>query len=401
MRHVGNQGAFSPDHHRMKQTHDLGSTHHWLGTQPQNVALRRAAPRPSRRCLLGATVVAVVAVVTAACSSNNSNTGTGTGSSAPAPAGSSGGAATIAGGAATTGYPVTLQNCGRTIKVKAAPKRVVSLWQSPTEMLLALGLRDRIVAVQKNYAPYPASVATAAAGLKTVGSGMGFPSKEVLLSERPDFVTGQELVGFAFDTAQGYASVKQIEQTGATVYGANLCNAKDAQSTKTWSVDTAAKTLRDFGRIFDVRARAAKLVAKLDAEKQKVVDAVQGKPVVKTAYFNGGTGPVIVLAGGIYDSLISTAGGKNVFPSTAIYVSKEAFAASEADVILVGTFPGQNFAAAKAFLEKNFSNVPAVKNGRMYQVPTEQTDSSISVMVGLTKIANAIHPGLHLAVPSS
>ena len=313
------------------------------------------------------------------------------------------GASTSAAPASTSqsGYPVSLQNCGRTITVKSAPKRVVSLWQSPTEMLLALGLRDRIVAVQKNHSPYPASVADAAKGLKTIGSAMGWPSKEVLLSERPDFVTGQELEGFAFDTSKGYASVKQIEQTGATVYGANICNPAEAVSTKTWNVDTTAKTLGEFGRLFDVTGRADALIAKLDAEKQQVVTAVKGKPVVKTAYFNGGTGPVIVLAGGIYDSLISTAGGKNAFPSNSIYVSKEAFAASDADVILVGTFEGQDFASQKAFLEKNFPNLPAVKNGRISEVPTADSDSSISVMVGLTKIANAIHPGLDLPVPTS
>lgn len=342
--------------------------------------------RPTVRRLISVSAAAAVVLLGAtACS--------GAGSSAPT--------SSAANSAASSGYPVSLENCGRTITVKSEPRRVISLWQSNTEMLLALGLRDRIVGVQRAYAPYPASVAAEAKGLKSLGSAMGWPSKEVLLSERPDFVTAQELVGFAFDTSKGYASVQQIEQTGATVYGANLCDAKDATSTKTWNVDTAAKTLREYGRIFDVTPKADAVIARLEAQKQKVVDAVKGKPAVKTAYFNGGTGPVIVLAGGIYDSLISTAGGRNVFPSNSIYVSKEAFAASDADVILVGTFPGQDFATQKAFLEKNFPNLPAVKAGRISEVPTQETDSSISVMVGLTKIANAIHPGLDLPVPTS
>lgn len=340
--------------------------------------------RPSSRRLIIGSAAALALLTLTACS--------GTTSAAPS---------TSPSATATTGYPVTLENCGRSITVAEEPKRVVSLWQSTTEALLALGLRDRIVAVQANYSPYPASVKAQAKGLKTIGSSMGWPSKEVLLSEKPDFVTGQVLDGFAFDTSKGYASAKQIEQTGATVYGANLCTSTDSQSTKIWNVDTTAKTLRDFGRIFDVSAKADKVIAKLDAEKKTVVDAVKGKQAVKTAYFNGGTGPVIVLAGGIYDSLINTAGGKNVFPSDSVYVSKEAFAASDADVILVGTFEGQDFTTQKAFLEKNFPDLPAVKAGRISEVPTQETDSSISVMVGLTKIANAIHPGLDLAVPTS
>lgn len=110
---------------------------------------------------------------------------------------------------------------------------------------------------------------------------------------------------------------------------------------------------------------------------------------------------MIVLAGGIYDSLISTAGGENAFPSTAVYVSKEEFAASDADVILVGTFDGQDFASQKAFLEENVPDLPAVKNGRISEVPTAETDSSIAIMVGLTTTANALHPDLNLPVPSA
>ena len=301
----------------------------------------------------------------------------------------------------STTYPVTLENCGRQITIDAPPERAVSLWQSNTEALLALGLGDRIVAVQENYAPYPESVASQATGLKDVGSQMGFPSKEVLLSEKPDFVTGQVLDGFAFDASQGYASVEQLERTGAAVYGANLCGSTDSQSTETWNIESVEKTLRDYGTIFDVADRADEVVAELEADRSAVVSAVEGEPTVKTAYFNGGTGPVIVLAGGIYDDLITTAGGENVFPSGSVYVSKEEFAASDADVVLVGTFPGQDFASQKAFLEENFPDLPAVQAGRITEVPTQETDSSISVMVGLTKIANAIHSDLDLTVPSS
>ena len=44
---------------------------------------------------------------------------------------------------AAPGYPVSVENCGRTVTFDSAPERVVSLWQAPTEMMLALGLGDR------------------------------------------------------------------------------------------------------------------------------------------------------------------------------------------------------------------------------------------------------------------
>ncbi len=126
-----------------------------------------------------------------------------------------------------------------------------------------------------------------------------------------------------------------------------------------------------------------------------------GKPRVRTAYFNGGTGPVIVLAGGIYDSLIQTAGGTDAFPSTAVYVSKEEFAASNADVISSGPTTGRTSQHRRRSCRGTSRMSLPYATGGISEVPTAQTDSSISVMVGLTKIANALHPGLNLAVPTS
>jgi hypothetical protein len=41
------------------------------------------------------------------------------------------------------------------------------------------------------------------------------PSKEVLLSEKPDLVISEGIEGFMYDTAQGYPSVAEIEASGA------------------------------------------------------------------------------------------------------------------------------------------------------------------------------------------
>ncbi|WP_141501093.1 ABC transporter substrate-binding protein [Paenibacillus luteus] len=295
-------------------------------------------------------------------------------------------------------YPVSVENCGRTLTFDSAPEHVVSLWQAPTEMMLALGLDDRIKAVAGNYAAFPDSIAEAAGGLTVIGTSMSWPSKEVLLSQAPDLVVGQSLEGFAFDTSQGYASMEQIEEGGAKVYGSNMCSSADAL---TMTLETPYSSLRDFGAIFGVSDRAEKFIAQMAAEKQTVVDAVKGKPTQRVAFYNGGDGPLIVLAGGIYDDAIATAGGTNVFPSDSVYVSKEDFAASDADVILVGTFEGQEFATLSDYIKKNFPDLPAVKDGRLVEIPVADTDASISVMRGLTEIANGLHPDLNLAVPAS
>lgn len=298
--------------------------------------------------------------------------------------------------ASTAGYPVTIDNCGRETTYDGAPDRVVSLWQSATEMMLALGLGDRIIATAGDYASYPKPIADEASTLNSIGTSMGWPSKEVVFSQDPDLVVGQSLEGFAFDPSYGYATADEIAETGIDLYGANMCVPEDSLS---MTIDTSSKSLADLGKIFGVEDKAEALIAKLAEQKQAVIDAVIGLDTPRVVYYQGGEGPIHVLAGGIYDSAIETAGGANVFPTEAD-VSREDFAASDAEVILVATFDGQEFASRKAYLEATFPDLSAVKDGRVHELPVANTDASISVMRGLTEIANAIH-GLDLEVPAS
>lgn len=295
---------------------------------------------------------------------------------------------------------MTIENCGRPLTFNAAPEHVISLWQAPTEMMLALGLGDRVVARAGDYAAYPTSLAEEVKKIPSIGSGPGWPSREVLLSEGADLVIGQSLEGYAFDTSQGYASVEQIEDSGAQVYGASLCDAESGDAVA-MTLDTPLETLRDLGAIFGVSDRSEKLIAELERNRQAVVYAVNGLDTIDVAFYNGGEGPLIVLAGGLYDDLIQTAGGRNVFPADSVFVSKESFAAANVDVILVGTFEGQDFNTARTYLEQTFPDLPAVQAGNLVEVPVNDTDASVTVMRGLTEIANALHPQLNLAVPQS
>lgn len=200
-----------------------------------------------------------------------------------------------------------------------------------------------------------------------------------------------------FDTSSGYASVEQIEQGGSQVYGANAC---DLAQVREMTIDTPAKTLRDLGKISDRSQQAGTIITGMQIQKKVVTDAVAGLDPVEVAFHQGGTGPLHVLAEGIYDSEITTAGGRNVFPAEAD-VSREELSAIDADVILVGTYQGQDFASAKKFLTETFPDIPAVRKGRLVELPVADTDASLGVMEGLTRIAAGLHPQAGLSVPTS
>lgn len=295
-------------------------------------------------------------------------------------------------------FPVTVSNCGRSLTFDEPPERVVSLWQAPTEMLLALGVQDRLAAVGGSYAPLPEELTEAAEGVPAIGDSMNWPSREVLLTQAPDLVVSQLLEGFAFDTSLGYASVEEIEEGGAQVYSANSC---DVAGNRDMTLETVSDSLRDLAAIFGRTDRAEELVGELEAQQKEVTEAVAGLPKVRVAYYNRGEGPMTVLTGGIYSDAITAAGGESVFPADALQVSAEEFAASGAEVILVGTYPGQDFQAQREFLTATFPELPAVQDGRIAEVPVVETDASVRVMDGLTRIAAALHPEAGLAAPGS
>ncbi|RYE87449.1 MAG: putative F420-0 ABC transporter substrate-binding protein, partial [Hyphomicrobiales bacterium] len=88
--------------------------------------------------------------------------------------------------AAAASYPLTIKNCGMAVTVDKAPERVVAIKSTATEMLLSLGLANRIVGVGFQDGPLPDDLAAAGAGLKVLADKL--PSQEVVLETEPDFI---------------------------------------------------------------------------------------------------------------------------------------------------------------------------------------------------------------------
>jgi len=288
-------------------------------------------------------------------------------------------------------FPVTIENCGRELTFDAPPQRVVSLWQPPTEMLLALGVADHFVALAGSYAPYPDAFTDAVTAIPEIGTAMMWPSREVLLSQQPDFVISEGLDSFGYDAAQGYATVEEIEATGAKVYASAACSYANPEATPR-NIDRVLNDIRTLGTIFGVSERAEELITRMEAQRQAVTDAVQGHDPVRVAFYNGGQGPLFVLNSSMWADLLDTAGGESVFDPIAFQVSVEEFAAADPEVILMGTYPGQSAEDLSAFLQTTFPTVSAVQNERLYPVETIYVENSIRIMYGLETVARALHP---------
>ena len=287
-------------------------------------------------------------------------------------------------------FPVTVTNCGRKLTFDAPPERVIGLWQTSNELLLALGVGDRMAAFAGFYTDSLPEFQETLNKIPSIGASTQWPSKEVMLTEEPDLVVSEGLSGFAYDPSQGYATVEDLEAAGAQVISTG--SSCETLNTGKQSIEKVYEDLQMLGTIFGVSKRAEALVANLRKKENAVKEAVAGLEPKDVAYYNGGEGPLIVLGVGTWRDAIEVAGGTSVMPEGSFEMSREAFAAAQPEVILIGSFLGQDAAPLKAFLTETFPNVPAVQNAQLYEVPTIWTEASIRIMDGLEMIARAVHP---------
>lgn len=84
------------------------------------------------------------------------------------------------------GFPVHLQNCGRSVDIAAPPQRAVSINQPATELMLTLGLADRMIGTASWSDPVLPGLAAANATVPLLSKD--FPSFERVIADDPVFV---------------------------------------------------------------------------------------------------------------------------------------------------------------------------------------------------------------------
>ncbi|MGW3204266.1 ABC transporter substrate-binding protein [Streptomyces sp. NPDC001135] len=338
-----------------------------------------------------ATVVAVaLCLVTAACADSSKDDR------------ASGGHADAA--ASRTGYPVTIENCGRTETFKKAPGRVVvmngaSVAEAST--LLALGLGDRIVANEQSYGM--SEVPGRAKALKALPTGnielndaYDIP-REAMLGLRPDLVLST--TSYGFDEKNGFATRDQLQQVAANTY---VSPQGCAQDTSKMTVADSYTLLRDMGKIFNVTDRAEKLIAASRKHIDEVSAKIKGKggkaPRVMVLFSNmsmGGNPFSSVVAHGIYNDILTKAGGSNAFESASktsfADLSKEKVAATDVDALVVIGYNDPHPAAYAKKLLKEFPQWPAARKNK-YVVLSDSMYLGPSNDLAVRKIAQMLHP---------
>ena len=272
-----------------------------------------------------------------------------------------------------TDYPLTVQNCGVAVTFDKAPERVVTIKSTATELLLSLGLGEKIVGVGFQDGPLPDELAVAGANLKVLADKL--PSQEVVLGTEPDFVYGGWESNFAAD---GAGERPTLQQLGVATYVAPAA-CRSVKPPKL-TFDAVFGEIAEMGAIFDVEDAAAKLIETQKASLASLAPDARGLTAV---WYSSGTKAPYVGAGSNAPGMIMDALGlKNIFGDVDdgwISASWEAVVDANPDVIILVDSAWNSAAQKKKLLAENpiTSKLDAVVNQRYLVIPFPASEAGV------------------------
>ncbi|MFE3743589.1 ABC transporter substrate-binding protein [Streptomyces sp. NPDC059134] len=287
------------------------------------------------------------------------------------------------------GFPVTVDNCGVRTTYDRPPSRVVTIHQHPAELMLALGLKDRMVGTAF---PDSAVLPELRKDFEAIPElAEREPSFEKILDSEPDLVYGG--YGSAFTEKEGRSREAFADAGIDTHLNREYCGEK-----RVTMADTYAE-VRTIGRIFGVPDRAERLVADLKDRVGEAASAVEGEPDVPVFVYDSGDKSAFTAGGkGLGTDLIRLAGGENVFADLdEVFgdVSWEQVVERRPEVIAVYDYAGSgSVERKKEFLlaQPALADVPAVRNKRFVVLPLTATLVGIRSAYAVDGLARGLHP---------
>jgi iron complex transport system substrate-binding protein len=280
-------------------------------------------------------------------------------------------------------------NCGVTTAYDRPPQRAATLTSNATELMLELGLADRMVGTsylkgrtigdkyKEQYGKIPVLAEAQ-------------PSLEKLLEATPDFVYAGYPDGFS--ESSGHTRARLGELGVKTHLNPEGC----AKSPVTF--DQLFGELRSIGGIFGVPDRAETSVAALRARLDAVRAKVAGAPPVKVFVYNSGADAAQTTGGNsMLNEIIARAGGTNVFADLNerwTKVSWEQVADRKPDVVLIYDYVSPSVESKIATLESTpvLADVPAIRANAFPVISLSVAQPGPRSVDAVEELAGQLHP---------
>lgn len=308
---------------------------------------------------LAASVILLTVLVASGCSASTPSTAA---EGAPAPV-------------TDSTYPLTIDNCGTTVTFDQAPERTLAVKSTSIEMMLALGLEDRMIGTA--FSDGPVAEAWADRGAEVPAVSDKVPGQEATLELEPDLV----YAGWESNvTADGAGDRDTLASLGVNTFvSPSACQEPKYQPVPLTFDDVFAE-IEQVGTIFDASEVAATLVTDLQARLEAVTPDDRG---LTALWFSSGSDSPFVGAGiGAPQMMMDAAGLTNIaedVDETWSSLSWEVVVDANPDVIVLVDSAWGSTEKKIGVLEANpaTAQLPAVVNGRYLIVPFPAAEAGV------------------------
>ncbi|MCG6577824.1 ABC transporter substrate-binding protein [Pseudomonas sp. AF32] len=294
--------------------------------------------------------------------------------------------------AEATRYPLTIQSCNRQVVFNEAPRHAVSHDINMTQMMLALGLKPRMVGYSgisgwKSVTPEMAKILE---GLPELAAK--YPSVETLLNANVDFF----FAGWDYGMRVGGDLTPQtLQPLGINVYELTESCAF-VMKRPAASLEDTYNDLRNLGKIFDVQDRANHLIATMQAQ---VADLRRQLPADRPRVFLYDSGEDRAMTSGrlgMPQALIDAAGGRNILDdleTSWTRVNWENVVERNPQVIVIVDYGEVSAEQKQQFLLDNpaLQSVDAIKHRRFIVIPYVQATPGIDNVLAVQTLAKGFH----------
>lgn len=283
--------------------------------------------------------------------------------------------------------PVTVDNCGTSVTFATAPQRVVTIKSSTTEMLLALGLGDKIVGTGFQDGPLPTRWLAAAATIPSLSDTV--PSEEVVLERQPDLIYAGWESNFSPD---GAGARDELAAFGVASYVSPSACQSHNQPEKL-SFDDIFGDIGQVASIF--RVDATPLITEQRAELATATEDAPGDKRTALWYSSGADTPYVGAGIGAPELVMESLGLENIaadVKATWAPLNWEAIVDADPYFIVLVDATWNTVAKKIGLLESNpaTANLAAVKQHRYLIVPFAASEAGVRTVETVASLADQI-----------
>lgn len=297
----------------------------------------------------------------------------------------------------TSYYPVEVNSLNQSFVYTAAPEKIVALDYISAQILVALGLGDRIVAL----APAMNTIDEVKDEYRTEISAIkmfpaekmnkGVPGFESVLAMEPDLVVG---TAYAFNS-NNVGDIQDFIGNNINIY------ASEGTYVEKPTLENVYNDIENLGKIFNVSDRAETLIAGLRSREKKIADVLKATDEIAVFNFdtNMNDGTFYTVGGtNLLDALFAMANVRNIFGDLGTNyarISLEEIISRNPEYVIVTKYYTETDAQEKIdYFEATpeLADVTAVKKDNYIIISGISLRPGLQTLDALEDLVRALHP---------